>query len=64
MAILIGHACSNENTEITGGKAGDQTRREVRINTFFDGQTWQTLARMTTSGMTLARPDTLAGTKQ
>ena len=45
MAILIGHACSNENTEITGGKAGDQTGREVRINTFFDGQTWQTLYR-------------------
>ena len=45
MALLIGAACSNENTEITGGKAGDQTGREVRINTFYDGQVWQTIFR-------------------
>ena len=45
MALLIGAACSNENTEITGGKAGDQTGREVRINTFYDGQVWQIIFR-------------------
>ena len=45
MALMIGHACSNENTEITGGKAGDQTGREVRINTFYDGQVWQSIYR-------------------
>lgn len=41
MALMIGHACSNENGEILNGQKGDQTGREVRINTFFDGQTWQ-----------------------
>lgn len=51
MALLIGQACSNERSEITGkteivgGKKGDQTGREVRINTFFDGQTWQAAYR-------------------
>ncbi|MBQ2404787.1 MAG: hypothetical protein II280_05195 [Lachnospiraceae bacterium] len=45
MALMIGHACSNERSEITGGTPGDQTGREVRINTFFDGQTWQVIYR-------------------
>lgn len=45
MALLIGQACSNERGEIENGTKGDQTGREVRINTFFDGQTWQTLYR-------------------
>lgn len=41
MALLIGQACSNERGEILNGQKGDQTGREVRINTFFDGQVWQ-----------------------
>lgn len=45
MALLIGQACSNERGEITGGTKGDQTTREVRINTFFDGQVWQVIYR-------------------
>lgn len=45
MALLIGQACSNERGEILGGAKGDQTGREVRINTFFDGQVWQVIYR-------------------
>lgn len=45
MALLIGQACSNERGEIIGGTKGDQTTREVRINTFFDGQVWQVIYR-------------------
>ena len=45
MALMIGQACSNENGEILNGKKGDSTGREVRINTFFDGQVWQTAYR-------------------
>lgn len=45
MALLIGQACSNERGEITGGTKGDETTREVRINTFFDGQVWQIVYR-------------------
>lgn len=45
MALLIGQACSNERGEITGGTKGDQTTREVRINTFYDGQVWQVIYR-------------------
>lgn len=45
MALMIGQACSNERGEILNGTKGDQTGREVRINTFFDGQVWQTIYR-------------------
>ena len=45
MALLIGQACSNEFKEILNGKKGDQTGREVRINTFWDGQVWQKIFR-------------------
>jgi hypothetical protein len=45
MALLIGQACSNERGEILGGVKGDQTGREVRINTFWDGQVWQKIFR-------------------
>ena len=45
MALLIGQACSNERGEILNGQRGDQTGREVRINTFFDGQVWQIIFR-------------------
>lgn len=45
MALLIGQACSNERGEILGGAKGDQTGREVRINSFFDGQVWQKIFR-------------------
>lgn len=41
MALMIGHAASNERGEILNGTKGDQTGREVRINTFYDGQVWQ-----------------------
>lgn len=47
MSLKIGHAASNERGEILGGAKGDQTGREVRINTFFDGQTWQVVYRCT-----------------
>lgn len=45
MALLIGQACSNERGEIENGTRGDQTGREVRINTFYDGQVWQVIYR-------------------
>lgn len=45
MALMIGQACSNEYGEILNGKKGDQTGREVRINTFYDGQVWQVVYR-------------------
>lgn len=45
MALLIGQACSNEKGEIVGGRKGDQNQREVRINTFYDGQVWQVIYR-------------------
>ena len=45
MALLIGQACSNERGEIENGTKGDQTGREVRINTFYDGQVWQVIYR-------------------
>ena len=45
MSILIGQACSNERGEIENGTKGDQTGREVRINTFYDGQVWQVIYR-------------------
>ena len=45
MALLIGQACSNERGEIENGIKGDQTGREVRINSFFDGQVWQSIYR-------------------
>lgn len=41
----IGHATSNENGQVLGGRPGDQTGREVRINDFNDGQVWQILYR-------------------
>lgn len=43
--LLIGQACSNERGEILNGTKGDQTGREVRINTFYDGQVWQKIFR-------------------
>lgn len=45
MALMIGQACSNERVEIINGTKGDQTGREVRINTFYDGQVWQKIFR-------------------
>ena len=45
MALMIGAACSNEKGEIENGAKGDQTGREVRINTFYDGQVWQRIYR-------------------
>ena len=45
MALLIGQACSNERGEILNGTKGDQTGREVRINSFNDGQVWQKIFR-------------------
>ena len=45
MALLIGQACSNERGEILNGTKGDQTGREVRINSFADGQVWQKIFR-------------------
>lgn len=45
MSLQIGQACSNERGEILNGTKGDQTGREVRINTFYDGQVWQAIYR-------------------
>ena len=35
MGVKIGHASKDENNKITGGKAGDQTAREVRIDDYY-----------------------------
>lgn len=35
MSVKIGHAAKDENNKITGGNAGDQTEREVRIDDYY-----------------------------
>lgn len=42
--VMFSHAASNENGQTAGGKAGDQTKREVRIEEFFDYD-WQYILR-------------------
>ena len=44
MAIKIGHSSKDENGKITGGKAGDQTGKEVCIRNWYNGQ-WDFVAR-------------------
>lgn len=36
MSVKIGHASGNENGGITGGQAGDQTKNEVCIRSWYD----------------------------
>lgn len=36
MSVKIGHASGNENGGITGGQAGDQTKKEVCIRSWYD----------------------------
>ena len=42
--ILFSHAASNENGQTAGGKAGDQTKNEVRIQEFFE-MDWEYILR-------------------
>ena len=37
MTVRIGHASINENNKVTGGKHGDQTKKEVCIRTWYNG---------------------------
>lgn len=46
MAVLIGHACSDENGNAKNGKAGDQTGREVRTQNYYNGD-WEFVIRFT-----------------
>ena len=50
MAVLIGHATSDENKNAKNGKAGDQTSREVRTQNYYDGN-WEFVIRFTDSKM-------------
>lgn len=44
MAIKIGHSSKDENGRITGGRAGDQTGKEVCIHSWYNGG-WDFVAR-------------------
>lgn len=44
MAIKIGHSSKDENGRISGGKAGDQTGKEVCIRSWYNGG-WSFVAR-------------------
>ena len=44
MTIKIGHARSDENNKAKGGKAGDQTSKEVTIQNWYSGS-WTTVFR-------------------
>ena len=44
MAIKIGHSSKDENGRITGGRAGDQTGKEVCIRSWYNGS-WDFVAR-------------------
>lgn len=44
MAVKIGHASIDENGKATGGKAGDQTGKEVKISSWYSGG-WGFVAR-------------------
>ena len=48
MSVKIGHASVDENGKATGGKAGDQTKREVCIGAWYDGK-WDYLLRPKTA---------------
>lgn len=44
MSVRIGHASIDENGKATGGTAGDQTGKEVKISSWYDGS-WDFVAR-------------------
>lgn len=44
MAVRIGHASIDENGKATGGTAGDQTGKEVKISNWYNGS-WDFMAR-------------------
>ena len=44
MAVKIGHSSKDENGRITGGRAGDQTGKEVCIRSWYNGS-WDFVAR-------------------
>lgn len=50
MAIKIGHASIDENGKIAGGTAGDQTKKEVCVRTWYS-KPWGVLLRCTDSKM-------------
>ena len=43
--VMIAHASSNENGKVTGGKAGDQTGREVCIRSWYN-RPWTAVIRL------------------
>ena len=50
MAIKIGHAVCNELNKANGGKQGDQTKKEVRIDKWYNGG-WQYVLRPKNSAL-------------
>lgn len=50
MAVKIGHASKNENSKARGGKAGDQTQREVFVTDWYNGG-WLVVLRPVESGL-------------
>lgn len=44
MSVIIGHASINENGKVTGGKAGDQTGKEVCTREWYD-KNWKYVLR-------------------
>lgn len=50
MSILIGHASIDENGKAYGGKAGDQTGREVCVRTWYENS-WNVILRPKTAAI-------------
>ena len=44
MSVKIGHASLDENNRISGGNAGDQTKKEVCIRTWYN-KPWLSVIR-------------------
>ena len=44
MSILIGHAAGDENGRAANGQAGDQTGREVCVQSWYNGR-WNLVLR-------------------
>lgn len=53
MTVKIGHASSDENGKYSGGKAGDQTGREVAIRTWYN-RPWNKVVRPKSKTVALA----------
>lgn len=44
--VIIGQACANENGRLEGGKAGDQTKGEVKLSNWSSSYGWKYVIRL------------------